>query len=86
MKRFPDVIDETYPSVLEVNAASAIFLESLASYTERVTLPERNPFHMTRKTAIMCALADVWQQGRRYQRDQNAVELAAIVRDIGQPY
>lgn len=71
-------ISDLHPSYLEVQAAKAVFIRRLQSYAQALALPEGHPSRMSRRTAISCALAEVWQQGRRYQRDQDTGELVRL--------
>ncbi len=69
------------PSVLEVQAAKAVFINKLTQNREYTRCRPENPLHMSPDTVIACALAEVWRQGKRYQRDgDNAalLELAGI--------
>lgn len=71
------------PSFLEVQAAKAVFLERVRHYAPDINLPESDPRRMSHDTLMACALAEVWRQGRRYQRDQDSgklLELAGIGR------
>lgn len=69
------------PSVLEVQAAKAVFINKLTQNRKYTRCRPENPLHMSPDTVIACALAEVWRQGKRYQRDgDNAalLELAGI--------
>lgn len=72
---------DLYPTVLEVQAASAVFLRDLLEREEDVRLPKEHPCHMSPYIALSCALAEVWRQGRRYQRDQDAKALSSLAFD-----
>lgn len=64
------------PSVLEVQAAKMVFKKHLSSFADDV-----NCGAIRSETAVVCALAEVWRQGRKYQRDQDRavlLELAGI--------
>lgn len=54
------------PSVIEVRAAKAAFKKRLNSFAEDIACGTMRP-----EAAVSCALAEVWRQGRRYQRDQD---------------
>lgn len=66
------------PSFAETRAAKAAFLQWLKAHEAVISLPESDPQHMSRDVAMSCALAEVWRQGRRYQRDQNNAALMAL--------
>lgn len=60
---------DCHPSVLEVEAAAAAFLMEVSRY--------QGADNISRDTAIRCALAEVWRQGRIYERDR---DIAALLR------
>lgn len=69
------------PSVLEVEAAKAVFLKRMEHYAPSVRRPMGSPGYMSPETAVTCALAEVWRQGRAYQCDQDnsmLLELAGM--------
>ena len=61
------------PSVLEVEAAKTVFKKRLGSFADDV-----NCGAMRSEVAVVCALAEVWRQGRKYQRDQDRVALLKL--------
>ncbi len=61
---------DLWPSVMEVEAAKKVFLERVAHYSQFDD--------MSRNTLMACALAEVWRQGRRYQRDRDDAALAEL--------
>lgn len=69
---------DLWPSDLEVKAAKAVFLERVRHYAPHIDLPKGDPGRMSRRTLMACALAEVWRQGRRYQRDQDSARLAEL--------
>jgi len=69
---------DLWPSYLEVQAAKAVFLERVRHYALDAELPEGVPGHMSRDCLMANALAEVWRQARRYQRDQDHAALAQL--------
>lgn len=61
-----------HPSFLEVRAAAGAFMAEISRYQEADNI--------SRDTAIRCALAEVWRQGRIYERDRDAAALLALSR------
>lgn len=61
------------PSFLEVQAAKAVFKKRLSDFADDVNREAMRP-----ETAISCALAEVWRQGRKHQRDQDAAVLVEL--------
>lgn len=61
------------PSFLEVQAANAIFKKRLSHFADDVNSGTMRP-----ETAVSCALAEVWRQGRKYQRDQDGAALLEL--------
>lgn len=61
------------PSFLEVRAAEAVFKKRLSHFAADVSRGAMRP-----ETAVACALAEVWRQGRRFQRDQDYAALLAL--------
>lgn len=61
------------PSFLEVQAAKNAFKKRLSSLVDEVNCGNMRP-----ETAIDCALAEVWRQGRKYQRDRDHVALCEL--------
>ena len=67
---------DLHPSLAEVEAAKAVFKKHLREFADDVNRGTMRP-----ETAVDCALAEVWRQGRKYQRDQDhdaLLELAGI--------
>lgn len=54
---------EFWPSVYEVSEAERVFLQCIAKYKEDVSNGTMQP-----KTAVNCALAEVWKHGRLWQK------------------
>ena len=69
---------DLHPSYVEVQAAKTVFLRWLAAHEDVIALPENDPQHMSRHVAMSCALAEVWRQGRKYQRDQDRAALLEL--------
>lgn len=63
---------DCYPSVLEVQAAAGAFLLAVSRY--------QGADHISRDTVIRCALAEVWRQGRLYERDRDTAALLELSR------
>lgn len=61
---------DLWPSCMEVQAAKAVFLGQVALYSQ--------DSDMSPNTIMASALAEVWRQGRRYQRDQNTAALRKL--------
>ena len=69
------------PSFMEVQAAKAVFLRKLQQNRQYTRYQPGTQLYMSPETAVACALADVWRQGRKYPRDQDGaalLELAGI--------
>ena len=66
---------DLHPSFLEVQAAKAVFKKRLSVFADDVNRGTMRP-----ETAASCALAEVWRQGRKYQRDQDKAELFELAR------
>lgn len=69
---------DLWPSYQEVQAAKAVFLERVRHYAPDIDLPKDDPGYMSPSTLMACALAEVWREGRRYQRDQDSAGLAEL--------
>ena len=65
------------PSISEVQAAKAVFLGRVNHYRQFTSIQPGTPY-MSPETAVACALAEVWRQGRKYQRDQDAAALLEL--------
>lgn len=65
------------PSVLEVQAAKKVFTKRLSIFADEINCGAMRP-----ETAVACALAEVWRQGRKYQRDQDRAALFELA-DMG---
>ena len=59
-----------YPTVWEVDQAKKVFIEYLRQHAKETQYPEGTALHRSRENIIQCALARVWEAGRRYQADQ----------------
>lgn len=68
------------PSLLEVQAAKAVFLKKIQQNQRYTQYQPGTPLYMSPETAMACALAEVWRQGRKYQRDQDQAALVALAR------
>lgn len=66
---------DCHPSFLEVEAAAGAFLAAVARY--------QGADDISQDTIIRCALAEVWRQGRIYERDRDAAALLALSRREG---
>ena len=55
---------EFWPSVYEVSEAERVFLQCIAKYKEDVSNGTMQP-----KTAVNCALDEVWRHGRLWQKE-----------------
>lgn len=80
MKRTDYPMLDLNPSFFEVQAAKNVFKKRLSSFADEVNCGTMRP-----ETAVACALAEVWRQGRKYQRDQDSdalYELAGIKREV----
>lgn len=64
---------DLHPSFLEVEAAKKVFTKRLSVFADEVNCGAMRP-----ETAMACALAEVWRQGRKYQRDQDGDALLAL--------
>lgn len=63
---------DCHPSVPEVQAAAGAFLLKVSRY--------QGEDNISRDTVIRCALAEVWRQGRLYERDRDTVALLELSR------
>lgn len=82
----PNAVPERFdlsPGYLEVQAAKAAFMGRLREYEPFTHLPENSAGYMTPQCAVACALAEVWRQGRKYQRDHDNAALVALVDQKG---
>ena len=68
------------PSFLEVQAAKAVFLKKFNQNRRFAQLPPDDGIglYMSPETVAACALAEVWRQGRKYQRDQDRAALLEL--------
>lgn len=66
------------PSFVEVQAAKAVFLEKLQQNRQYTHYQPGTQLYMSPETAISCALAEVWRQGRKYQRDRDDDALLSL--------
>lgn len=67
---------DLWPTFWEVDAAKMAFFKYALAHQEDILSAPGTPGHMTQDTGLTCALAEVWRQGRIYQRDQDAKALA----------
>lgn len=67
---------DLWPTLWEVEAAKAVFLKYALAHQEDILSAPGTPGHMTKDMGLTHALAEVWRQGRIYQRDQDAKALA----------
>ena len=68
------------PSVLEAQAAKAVFLKSLRQNQMYTRYQPGSQLYMSPETVVACALAEAWRQGRKYQRDQDGAALLELSR------
>lgn len=66
------------PSLIEVHAAKAVFLKKLQQNRRYTQYQPGSSLYMSPETAVACALAEVWRQGRKYQRDQDSAALLEL--------
>lgn len=66
------------PSFLEVQAAKAVFLKKLQQNQQYTRYQPGTSLYMSPETVVACALAEVWRQGRKYQRDQDSAALMEL--------
>lgn len=74
---------DLHPSFAEVQAAKAVFLKKLQQDWQYTRYQPGTQLYMSPETVVACALAEVWRQGRKYQRDHDSdalLELAGIVK------
>ena len=67
---------ELWPSVYEVLEAERVFLRSIAKYKEDISNGTMQP-----KTAVNCALAEVWRHGRLWQKEHTDRPLQGVNRN-----
>ena len=65
---------DLWPTMGEVARAKQVFTDEIRRYEDAPALPQDNQACMQSKSAITCALAEVWRQGRIYQRDWAELE------------
>lgn len=73
------------PSVLEVQAAEAVFIRELQKNRQRTRYQPGDASYMSPETVVACALAEVWRQGRKFQRDHDSdalLELAGFGKGV----
>ena len=63
---------DRHPSFLEAEAAAGAFLAAVARY--------QGTGYFSQDTIVRCALAEVWRQGRIYERDRDTAALLALSR------
>lgn len=66
------------PSLVEVRAAKAVFMKKLRQNQRYTRYEPGTGFYMSPQTVMACALAEVWRQGRKYQRDQDGAALLEL--------
>lgn len=66
------------PSFVEVEAAKAVFLEKIQKNRPYTRYRPGSALYMSPETVVACALAEVWRQGRKYQRDQDSTALCEL--------
>lgn len=66
------------PGYIEVRAAKAAFTGRLLECEPYTRLPECSAGYMSPECAVACVLAEVWRQGRKYQRDQDKTVLMGL--------
>lgn len=71
------------PSFLEVQAAKAIFLKEFRRNARYARLHPGSSLYMSPEVVTACALAEVWRQGRKFQRDHNTAALVEFARTGG---
>lgn len=68
------------PSFLEVQAAKAVFVKKLQHYAPCTRLQPGSRVYMSQETAVACALAEVWKQGRKYQQERDGAALLELAK------
>ena len=68
------------PSALEVQAAKAVFLREVRENRKYTRYQPGTQPYTSPETVVASALAEVWRQGRKYQRDQDGVALLELAR------
>lgn len=58
--------DRFYPTIFEVKLAQEYFMKAISEYYEDI-----KDGSMSVETAISCALAEVWTEGKKYQDKKN---------------
>lgn len=73
------------PSFLEVQAAKAIFLKRIQRNARYTHFRPGSQLYMSPEVIVACALAEVWRQGRKFQRDHDTDALIKFARMRVQP-
>lgn len=76
---------DLHPSFVEVQAAKAVFMKKLQQNRQYTRYQPGTQQYMSPETVVACALAEVWRQGRKFQRDQDhdaLLELAGIKAEV----
>lgn len=66
------------PSFVELQAAKAVFLEKLQQNRQYTRYQPGTQLYMSPETVVACALAEVWQPGRKFQRDHDSAALLEL--------
>mgnify|MGYP006906610270 CR=1 FL=1 len=69
---------DLHPSFMEVQAAKAVFMMKLQENRQRTRYQPEAQLYMSPETVVACALAEVWRQGRKYQRDRDNAALREL--------
>lgn len=69
---------DLHPSFAEVQAAKAVFIKKLQQNRQYTRYQPGTQQYMSPETVVACALAEVWRQGRKFQRDQDHDALLAL--------
>lgn len=65
---------------MEVQAEKAVFLEKIQQNRQYTRHQPGTQLYMNPETVVACALAEVWRQCRKYQRDRNGAALLELSR------
>lgn len=69
---------DLHPSFVEVQAAKAVFMKELRKNQPYTRYQLGSNLYMSPETAVACALAEVWRQGRKFQRDHDSDALLKL--------
>lgn len=78
MKRTNNPKSELRPSLLEVQEAKTVFLKKLQKNRRYTWCQPGTQLYMSPKTAVACALMEVWRQSRMFQRNQDLSTLLEL--------